>query len=559
MTNSLIAPGLLLLLGAVLVPFLGRLGRQVVALVLPLAALAICLVADEGAVLRSRFLDFAIVWVDVQMLGRLFAIVFCIMAFAGALFAAGRVSRLEMAAALFYAGGAVGAVLSGDLIAFLVFWEMMAIGSTILVWCGGTAASLRAGLRYAGVHVTGGVILMIGIIGHVAATGSPAFTQLTLDGWPSWLMLTGILVNAAAFPLSAWVPDAYPESSPSGMVFLSAFTTKTAVFALLRLFPGTELLIPVGLVMVLYGVVYALRENDVRRILAYSIVGQVGMMVAGVGIGTAMALNGAAAHAFAHVLYKGLLVMSAGAVMTMTGRREATELGGLWRTMPVTMLCCVVGTLSIAAFPLTSGFVTKSMIAEAAADESLQAVWLLLTAASVGTLVYLSVPWFLFFQRDSGLRPPDAPATMQAAMLLLAALSIGIGVFPGVLYGLLPYGVEYVPYTADHVVAQIQIVGGCVLMFFLARRFLERRHARLLDADWFYRVAGPRAAFWLYRSIAWGAGQAQAAGLQAVSRTVAWLAVHCAPTGRWGRTVPVNQAAIWVVVLLLAFLVAEFV
>lgn len=558
MTGSLIAPALLLLLGAALVPFLGRVGRQVLALVLPLAALAACLLAPEGELLRSRFLDFTVTWVDVQTLGRLFAIVFCITAFAGALFAAGRVGRIETAAALLYAGGAVGAVLAGDLIAFLVFWEMMAIGSTVLVWCGGTPAAVRAGIRYAGVHVAGGVLLMIGIIAHVATTGSPAFAQMSLDAWPSWLMLIGILVNAAAFPVSAWLPDAYPESSPSGMVFLSAFTTKTAVFALLRLFPGTELLIPVGFVMVLYGLVYALRENDLRRILAYSIVAQLGTMIVGVGIGTAMALNGAAAHAFAHVLYKGLLVMSAGAVMTMTGHRRATELGGLWRSMPVTMACCVVGTLSIAAFPLTSGFVAKSMIAQAAADEGFPVIWLLLTAASVGTLVYVSVPWLMFFQRDRGLRPPEAPATMRAAMLLLAALCIGIGIFPGVLYRLLPYGVEYSPYTADHVVAQIQIVGACVLVFFLARRLLERRRARLVDTDWIYAVGGPRLAGWLLHAAAWAGAQLRDAGTRQVAQTVDALAQRCGPAGRWGRTVPVNQAAIWVVVLLLAFLVAEF-
>ncbi len=556
--TSLIPPGLLLLLGALVVPLLGRVGRQLVALVLPLVALAIVLLAPEGEALRSHFLDFTIVWLNVDLLGRLFAIAFCITAFAGALFAAGRVNRVEMAAALLLAGGAIGAVLAGDLIAFLIFWEMMAVGSTVLVWCGSTPAALRAGQRYAIVHVAGGAVLMIGVVGHVALSGSAAFATLTLESWPQWLILAGVLVNAAAFPLAAWLPDAYPEASPSGMVFLSAFTTKTAVFALLRLFPGTELLIPVGFVMVLYGLVYALRENDVRRMLAYSIVTQVGFMIVGVGIGTAMALNGAAAHAFAHVIYKGLLVMAAGAVMTMTGRRNATDLGGLWRSMPVTMVCCMIGMLSIMAFPLTSGFVTKSMIAQAAVDDGQMLNWLLLTAASVGTLVYLSVPWFLFFQHDSGLRPPEAPATMRAAMILLAALCLGIGLFPGPLYALLPFGVEYVPYTADHVFAQLQMLGGCTLVFFLAQRYLRRRTVPLLDTDWLYRQAGPRLVRGAMRLIVAAASRAQAVAGSAIASLIATLARHYGPAGRFGRTVPVSQAAIWVVVLLLAFLVAEF-
>ena len=556
--TSLIPPGLLLILGALVVPLLGRVGRQLVALVLPLVALAIVVLVPEGAALRSRFHDFTIVWLDVDLLGRLFAIAFCVTAFAGALFAAGRVNRVEMAAALLLAGGAIGAVLAGDLIAFLVFWEMMAVGSTVLVWCGGTPAALRAGQRYAAIHIAGGALLMIGVVGHVALGGSAAFTALALESWPQWLILTGILLNAAAFPLSAWLPDAYPESSPSGMVFLSAFTTKTAVFALLRLFPGTDLLVPIGFVMVLYGIVYALRENDLRRLLAYSIVTQVGFMIVGVGIGTAMALNGAAAHAFAHVLYKALLVMAAGAVMTMTGRRHATDLGGLWRSMPVTMVCCVIGTLSIMAAPLTSGFVTKAMIAQAAVDEGQVMIWLLLTAASAGTLVYLSLPWFLFFQRDSGLRPPEAPATMRAAMILLAALCLGIGLFPEPLYTLLPFGVEFVPYSADHVFGQLQMLGGCALVFFLARRFLTRRTAPLLDVDWLYRQAGPRLVRGALQQITAAGSRAQAMADRTIAALTATLARHHGPAGRFGRTVPVSQAAVWVIVLLLAFLVAEF-
>ena len=295
-----------------------------------------------------------------------------------------------------------------------------------------------------------------------------------------------------------------------------------------------------------------------RRMLAYSIVTQVGFMIVGVGIGTAMALNGAAAHAFAHVFYKGLLVMTAGAVMTMTGRRHATGLGGLWRSMPVTMACCVIGTLSIMAFPLTSGFVTKSMIAHAAADEGQVTTWLLLTAASVGTLVYLSLPWFLFFQRDSGLRPPEAPAAMRAAMILLAALCVGIGIFPGLLYTLLPYGVEYVPYTADHVFAQLQILGGCALVFFLGRRFLQRRTAPLLDVDWLYRTIGPRLVRAAMQRIASTAARAQDTASRTAAAFITALDRHYGPAGRFGRTVPVSQAAVWVVVLLLAFLVAEF-
>ena len=177
------------------------------------------------------------------------------------------------------------------------------------------------------IHLLGGMILFAGITGHVAQTGSVAFARMALDSPAHWLILIGFLVNAGAPPLSAWLPDAYPEASWSGTVFLSAFTTKTAVYVLMRGFPGTELLIWVGLFMVFYGIVYALLENDMRRILAYSIVNQVGFMVAGIGIGTEMALNGAAAHAFTHIIYKALLLMSAGSVLLHDGPAQVLGTG----------------------------------------------------------------------------------------------------------------------------------------------------------------------------------------------------------------------------------------
>ena len=354
------------------------------------------------------------------------------------------------------------------------------------------AAGVGAGLRYAAIHLLGGVLLMAGIAGEIAATGSIAFGKLDTSTVPRWLILAGFLINAGAPPLSAWLPDAYPESSWSGMVFLSAFTTKAAVYVLLRGFPGTELLIYVGLFMIFYGIVYAILENDMRRILAYSIVNQVGFMVAGIGIGTEMALNGTAAHAFTHIVYKALLLMSAGSVLYMTGKRKCTDLGGLFRTMPLTTICGIIGALSISSFPLTSGFVSKSMISEAAANQHLELVWYLLAAASAGVFLHAGIkfPWFVFFQKDSGLRPADPPWNMRLAMVLFSAICIGLGMMPGPLYALLPYNVDYVPYTASHVVSQLQLLLFSGLAFFLMLGWLKRTLTITLDVDWFYRRLG---------------------------------------------------------------------
>ena len=557
---DLLHPGLLLVAaGFAAGPLRGR-ARGAVVLGAAAAAVAITLALPEGVLWRARFLGFDLVPFAVDRLSRLFALVFAITAFGGGLFALNQKHRFEVPAAMIYAGAAIGVALAGDLMTAFAFWEVMAIGSTAVIWSAGTAAAYRASLRYAAVHLGGGVLLMAGIAGHVAETGSIAFERLALDSPAHWLILAGFLVNAGAWPLSAWVPDAYPEASWSGTVFLSAFTTKAAVYVLLRAFPGAEILIYIGLVMVFYGIVYALLENDMRRILAYSIVNQVGFMVTGIGIGTATALNGAASHAFAHILYKALLLMSAGAVLHATGRRKCTDLGGLFRTMPLTALCGMIGALSISGFPLTSGFVSKSMIGDAAMAEHLMVVWYLLAAASAGAPLYAGIkyPWFVFFQKDSGLRPPDPPLNMRLAMLLFAALCIGLGIWYAPLYALLPFPADYVPYTGAHVVGRLQLLLFAGLAFFVLLPVLRCTLTITLDADWLYRRLGPA----LLRA----ASVALAAADRAMRRSVragtaaALLACRRGASGNRDPSRPRTSGGmvLWVAAMLAAYLIAYY-
>jgi multicomponent Na+:H+ antiporter subunit D len=559
MTASVVPPGVVLILGGLLLPLLGARLRALAVLVLPLATLYLVWQVPDGPAIECRYLDYTLILVKGDVLSRLFATIFAVMAFAGGLFALNQERTAELAAALCYAGSAVGVTFAGDLITVFIFWELMAVASTLIVWCAGAKAQ-GAGLRYAAIHLLGGVLLMAGVAGEIASAGSTAFGAMALDTLPRWLILAGFLINAGAPPLSAWLPDAYPESSWSGMVFLSAFTTKAAVYVLLRGFPGTELLIYVGLFMVFYGIVYAILENDMRRILAYSIVNQVGFMVAGIGIGTEMALNGAASHAFTHIIYKALLLMSAGSVLYMTGRRKCTDLGGLFRTMPVTTICGIVGALSISSFPLTSGFVSKSMISEAAGMQHLEAVWYLLAAASAGVFLHAGIkfPWFVFFQTDSGLRPSDPPWNMRAAMILCALLCIGIGVFPGPLYAMLPYSVRYEPYTASHVVFYLQLLLFSGLAFFLMLGWLKRTLTITLDVDWFYRRLGVTLARRIDRWLdaAWNGAVAVATrGSRAIVHAVQQ---HHGPDGILARTWPTGAMAFWTTVMLTAYLILSY-
>ncbi|MBX3704389.1 MAG: Na(+)/H(+) antiporter subunit D [Steroidobacteraceae bacterium] len=553
-------PAFIMILGALLVAMARPALRPVLALAAPLVTLYAVWQVPDGIQLTVEFLGRELQLVEGGPLRRLFATVFSVMAFGGALFALRQARWQEMSAAMAYAAGAIGVSFAGDLIVMFLFWEFMALFSTVVVWCGGTEGARRAGIRYAIVHLVGGIVLKIGIEGLMIHTGSVEIRALELGGFDTWMVFIGILVNAAAPPIGAWLADAYPESSPTGGVFLSAFTTKTAVLALILLFPGTELLVWIGLWMVFHGIIYALLENDMRRILSYSIINQVGFMLVGVGIGTEMALNGSAAHAFTHIIYKALLFMSAGAVLYQTGRRRCSDLGGLYQSMPFTTVCGIIGALSISAFPLTSGFVSKSLTVAGAAGGQLQVVYYLLVAASAGVFLHAGIkyPWFVFFQKDSGLRPADPPLNMRLAMGLFAVLCIAIGVFPGILYGLLPYPVDYVPYTGEHVLSQLQLLLFAGLAFFLMLPLMQRTLTVTLDFDWIWRVALFRVAVG-----ALAAGEAAAASwARAREAAGAWMGTRVAllfgAGGVFSRSWAIGTTALWLALLLSLYVLTHY-
>jgi multicomponent Na+:H+ antiporter subunit D len=558
-----IPPALILLAGALLIgPTRGAL-RTAVVLVTPLLTLAAVWQVPDGIAYTLQFLQYPIEPIEGSPLRRLFATIFALMAFTGGLYSYRQARWYELAAAYAYAAGAIGVSFAGDLISLFLFWELMALFSTVVVWCGGTPGARAAGIRYAIMHLLGGVILKVGIEGVMVHTGSIEVQPMLADNFDHWMIMIGILINAAAPPVSAWLSDAYPESSPTGSVFLSAFTTKTAVLALILLFPGEPVLIGIGLFMVMYGIIYALLENDIRRILAYSIVNQVGFMVCAIGIGTQMAINGAAAHAFAHIIYKALLFMSAGAVVYRTGFNKCSEVGGLFRTMPLTAVCGIVGALAISGFPLTSGFTTKTMISQAAADQNLVWVYFLLAAASAGVFLHAGIkfPWFVFFQRDSGLRPKDAPWNMAAAMVFFSVLCILFGVAPELIYENLPYPVDYEAYTAGKVVFYLQLLLFSGLAFFLMLPLMRRTETISLDTDWLWRVALFRMADAAHAALAALSGKAAAAAARLGERLGARgrrLFGSRATDGRWvhgvfARAWPIGTTALWIAVLLTTY------
>lgn len=512
MNNSFwVHPALILLLGAFLLPLVPERIRKVWLLLVPSLAFIRTLFLVQGTFGEVHFLQWTLVFGRVDKLSLVFGYIMAMMAVIGTLYGL-HVKRVgEHIAAWVYVAGSLGAIYAGDLLTLFVFWELMALSSVFLIWFRGRAESVAVGYRYLLVHMAGGVSLLAGIVLHYHATKSLAFVAFDVDHptLATYLIMVGFILNAAVPPLHAWLPDAYGEATFNGSVFLCAFTTKTAVYALLRGLPGLDILIPLGVIMALYGVVYAVLENDSRRLLAYHIISQVGYMVAGAGLadrGTAvgqLALNGACAHAFAHILYKGLLFMGCGTVLHMTGESRFTRLGGLYSRMPLTFVFTLIGGLSISAFPLFSGFISKSMIVEAGFESHRLWIGIGLMLASAGTFLHtgLKVPYFIWFGKNNCSkeiweRAADPGWNMKAAMAITSALCIFIGCYTPYLYRMLPEPVHYNPYTAAHISETLQVLVFTAVGFFLFLKVLIPEPTISLDTDWFYRMGG-RAVRWV--------------------------------------------------------------
>lgn len=500
-------PGMPLILGALLLaPLRGR-ALQGALVGLPIISFLHLLSFPVGHLTQVEVFGYQLTPIRVDKLSLVWGYVYHIAALLSAVYALHVKDRVQHVAALAYAGSAIAAAFAGDLVTLFVFWELTAVTSVFLIWAAREKQSYRIGARYLLIQVASGVLMLAGVLLHFAESGSLDFVQLGVDQPGGMVILFAVGIKCAFPLLHNWLQDAYPAATVTGTVFLSAFTTKLAVYVLARGFPGTEILIPIGAAMTLFPIVFAVIENDLRRVLSYSLNNQLGFMVVGVGIGTQLALNGAAAHAFAHIIYKGLLFMAMGAVLHRTGTIKASELGGLYRSMPWTTAFCIVGSLSIAGFPLFSGFVSKGMTLSAAADT--QVVWLTLAllVASAGVVDHsgIKIPFFAFFAHDSGRRVKEAPLNMRFAMGAMALLCLAIGVYPAPLYALLPYPVEYIPYTLSHVLTGLQLLLFAALAFAIMwrvhaskkrglveiLRYPQEVRATNLDTDWAYRYALP--------------------------------------------------------------------
>ena len=510
MVAPVVPPFLPVLLAALVLPLLGRRTGHVLGIVATAVVVPYVWLSPSGQHLGVKLFGFDAVLYNVDPFSTLMGLIFGFIGAVAVLYSwYSGASSLQTAFALSYVGTSLGAVFGGDWLTLIFFWELMAVTSTLLVWYDGGRA-VRAGFRYALLHGIGGTLLLGAVVWHYVAVGSFLFSAAPggmAGAVAPVLAAVGIGVNVGFIGLHAWLPDTYPRPHIAASVFLCVFTTKTGVYGMYRAFPdGNVAIAYMGGLMAVFGATYALFQNDMRRLLSYHIQSQVGYMVAGVGIGTALAQSGAMAHVFNHILYKALLFMTAGVVIYRTGRESLKKLGGLGREMPVTAAAFTVAALSIAGFPLFNGFVSKGIVISAshyefpagpAAIGDFHTLELLLLLGGVGTfLSFIKFGYYAFFHGEYGGSVADANRGQTVAMLSLAALCIFYGIFDGALFALLPYDVTdasvvshvYATYTVAHVVEGLALAAIGLVGFVLIKKPLSAV-GRVPDVDSLYNPA----------------------------------------------------------------------
>ena len=523
-----IHPGIVIMLGAFLLPMLGpRKVKQVYLVLLPTIGLLLLLLTSmgyfgaipvyPGALHKWRlpFLHYTLELGRIDKLSMIFAYVYVVIGIAMLIFAIREKNDWEHVCALIHIGSSVSAIFARDLFSYIFFVEIATWSAVFLIWFRGTRTSKASGFRYFFWHVVAGGFLLAGSIIHVQTTGS-----LDLDlmpwgwGWAYtayYFMMIGFLIDAGSFPVHAWLPDAYSTGGVTSVLYVTAFSTKTGIYGLVRCFPGVELLMWIGVITAVFALFLAVLENDARRLCGYHIISQDGYMICGVGIGTYLGILGCVSHIICHIIYSCLLLMGASTVLSVTGTCKFTNTGGLYKYMRISFWLYLIGGFSISGMPLFNGFVSKSMTIEAAELIHQPLVYLLLEGATVGTFLHTAIklPWNLWFQgRDE---PPadikvklkagrdNTPVNMLIAMCIPAFLCVFMGVYPYYpFYALLPYPVEFVPYTTTRVFSITQMFVFTFLAAWYLRTLIRGTPTYTLDSDWLGRIPG-QALIWFCR------------------------------------------------------------
>lgn len=486
MINFTILPALILFVSAPIVYFLkGKMSRVFAILAVLVSLLNVALIKPGITSWNVNFMDVQITLLKADKLSLFVAYIFLIIGTLSMVYSFYCEDKRIHFLTVIYMGASLGVVFAGDFLSLYIFWELMAFASTGLILCKGTEESIIVGIRYLIMHLIGGALLLAGIFINFSIYGSLAIARPE-SNIAAILIMLGIGLNCAFIFLHTWLPDSYPKAPFWASIFMSVYTTKTAVYLLARVAPGWEFVAYTGAAMSVFGVTLALMQSNARKLLSYHIISQVGYMVAGIGLGGILGINGAIFHLWNHILYKSLLFMGIGAVIYRTGEEDLTKLGGLSRQMPLTTLSVVIASLSIAGVPLFNGFFSKDMIFEAAHNN--EVVYLMLKLAAIGTfLSFFKFCYFGFIRRNEhNEKIKEAPIGMTIAMLIVAVMNIAIGVYPGLITKILPLDMETPVFTFESVAGKLQIMFGVALVFILGSRFFEPHKRNIRDFDFLY-------------------------------------------------------------------------
>lgn len=455
---------------------------------LSLFAVSIYILAGTGSLnetlLDSNFLarsGLSLLTFTLHPYGKIAAFGFTLVGSFGLLYGLKLSTTAEQAVSIWAIAAAIGVSFAGNFLTFLLFWELLSLAAAALVYLKKTAKSIKMATRLLAFQLVGGFSLTVGIVLQYCATGSLDLA-IPVAGLPFFII--GIGIKTAFIPLHLWVPWGYPAASFPSSVLLAALCTKVGVYGVARILPVSEGIALMGACMALIGVSIALIQGELRRLLSYHIISQVGYMVAGVGLGLACSVDGGLLHLVNHMIYKALLFMSAGAVILATGTESIHELHHpksedegppLWRVIPIAAIGALIGALSIAGMPPFNGYVSKYLLKNGTHDFPL--VYWILQVASVGTA--LSFAKFVYFGFIRGRLKIKQPlnVSMQAAIIGLASCCVLFGVFPGLLKPLLPFQSDLHVYSAGGIIMAAGLVGGGILLFALFSRQLEKERS----------------------------------------------------------------------------------
>ena len=476
-------PGLIYLIGSIGLYIIKQEWRKYLALITAISAGVVLFILPQGQLLKLPFLDFELILLEVTPITRFIAIIFIFFNIASIIYGINLFTRKDYWLSYFYIGSSLTIILVGDFFSFYICWELMTISSYFLIFNNSQPLTRQTSYYYFVMHLVGAISLLWGILLHYSAVGSMALTTVQV-GLPFFILAVGI--KLAFIGLHTWLPKNYANTPFYISVILSAYTTKVGVYACYKLLPTVDYLAYAGVISAVLGVIFALAQTKIRNILSYHIISQIGYMIVAleVSTSTSVSLIGGFFHLGNHILYKGLLFMTAGVVIYATDKEDLINLGGLYKELPYTTIYIIIAAASISGIPLFNGYVSKLLIKKGVSDPIL--IWGMYLAGIGTSLSFLKIIYFGFFRTPKQkVNIKQQPSSgMIISMGLLAAACVIIGLRPQVLLQVLGGINKEVHYFSLHYLwVGLQPTLLALVLFKVAYQWIKPQHHESHDFD----------------------------------------------------------------------------